>query len=83
MARSSPARAFLDAARDDRFESLYVLAISTGLRRGELLGFRWKDVDLERRTLRVGRALVRERLFASSSVLSLESGTGRWKEELK
>jgi integrase len=36
------------------------LAITTGLRRGELLGLRWKDVDLERETLRVGRALVRE-----------------------
>jgi integrase len=55
------ARAFLDAARGDRFEPLYMLAISTGLRRGELLGLRWKDVDLERATLRVGRALVRER----------------------
>jgi len=54
------ARAFLDAARGVHFEPLYMLAISTGLRRGELLGLRWKDVDLERGTLRVGRALVRE-----------------------
>jgi integrase len=56
------ARAFLDAARQsgERFEALYVLAISTGLRRGELLGLRWDDVDLERGTLRVGRALVRD-----------------------
>jgi integrase len=56
------ARAFLETAREagDRFEALYVLAISTGLRRGELLGLRWDDVDLERRMLRVGRALVRE-----------------------
>jgi integrase len=37
-----------------------VLAITTGLRRGELLGLRWDDADLERGTLRVGRALVRE-----------------------
>src|SRR5918997_1796954 len=56
------ARAFLDAARQsgERFEALYVLAITTGLRRGELLGLRWDDVDLELGTLRVGRALVRE-----------------------
>jgi integrase len=54
------ARAFLETARGDRFESLYVLAITTGLRRGELLGLRWDDADLERGTLRVGRALVRE-----------------------
>ena len=53
---------FLDVARTsgDRFEPLYVLAITTGLRRGELLGLRWEDVDLERGTLRVGRSLVRE-----------------------
>ncbi len=56
------ARAFLKAAREsgDRFEALYVLAITTGLRRGELLGLRWDDADLERGTLRVGRALVRK-----------------------
>ena len=50
------ARAFLEAARGDRFEPLYVLAITTGLRRGELLGLRWDDADLESGTLRVGRA---------------------------
>jgi integrase len=56
------ARTFLETAQasGDRFEALYVVAITTGLRRGELLGLRWKDVDLERGTLRVGRALVRE-----------------------
>jgi integrase len=58
----SEARAFLDRARGDRFEALYVLAITTGLRRGELLGLRWDDADLGEAggTLRVGRALVRE-----------------------
>jgi integrase len=56
------ARAFLKAAKEsgDRFEALYVLAITTGLRRGELLGLSWDDADLEQGTLRVGRALVRE-----------------------
>src|SRR5829696_9028403 len=56
------ARTFLNTARErgDRFEALYVLAITTGLRRGELLGLRWDDADLDRGTLRVGRALVRE-----------------------
>jgi integrase len=56
------ARAILDAARQsgERFEALYVLAITTGLRRGEVLGLRWDDADLELGTLRVGRALVRE-----------------------
>jgi integrase len=53
------ARALLDAARDDRLEALYVLAVTAGLREGELLGLRWGDVDLERRVLRVRRQLTR------------------------
>jgi integrase len=58
----SEARTFLETAREteDRFEALYVLAITTGLRRGELLGLRWDDADLNRGILRVGRGLVRE-----------------------
>ena len=54
------ASALLKAAHGERFEALYVLAITTGLRRGELLGLRWRDADLEQGVLRVGRALVRE-----------------------
>jgi integrase len=54
------AKALLKASRGERFEALYVLAITTGLRRGELLGLRWRDVDLKSGVLRVGRALVRE-----------------------
>ena len=56
----SEARTFLEVASEERFEALYVLAITTGLRRGELLGLRWDDADLEKGTLRVGRSLVRE-----------------------
>src|SRR5215207_3762606 len=35
------ARRLLDAAREDRLEALYVLAVHTGMRRGELLGLKW------------------------------------------
>jgi integrase len=34
-----------------------VLAVSTGMRQGELLGLKWEDVDLEAGTLRVRRTL--------------------------
>ncbi len=44
---------FLTVAADDRLEALYVLAVSTGMRQGELLGLRWRDVDLEDGVLRV------------------------------
>jgi|SRR5215208_1088976 len=53
------ARKLLEAARGDRLESLYVLAVHTGMRRGELLGLKWEDVDLEGATARVRRTLTR------------------------
>ena len=39
--------------RYNRFEALYVLAITTGLRRGEILGLRWQAVELEGAIIRV------------------------------
>jgi integrase len=50
-------RALLDAARGDNLEALYVLAITTGMRQGELLGLQWKDIDLDAGTLRVNRSV--------------------------
>jgi len=54
---SAQARTLLEAAREDRLEALYVLAIHCGLRQGELLALRWDDVDLVVGTLRVNRSL--------------------------
>jgi len=51
------ARAFLEAARGDRFEALYILALHRGLREGELLGLRWDDIDFEKGALSVRRTL--------------------------
>jgi integrase len=51
------ARALLKAARGDRFEAIYVLAITAGLREGELLGLKWEDVDLGTEKLSVRRGL--------------------------
>jgi len=42
---------------DDRWSTLYVLAVTTGLRQGGLLGLKWEDVDLEGATLRVRHTL--------------------------
>jgi integrase len=46
-----------DAAKGDRLEALYILAVTTGLRQGELLGLKWDDVDLDTGTLQVRRTL--------------------------
>jgi integrase len=50
-------RVLLDAVDGDRLEALYVLAVSTGMRQGELLALRWGDVDLNRGTLSVRATL--------------------------
>jgi integrase len=53
-------KALLEVAIGNRLEALYVLAVHTGMREGELLGLKWEDVDLERGVLRLRHALVRE-----------------------
>jgi integrase len=53
-------KALLEAASEDRLEALYVLAVHTGLREGELLDLKWEDVDLERSVLRLMHGLIRE-----------------------
>ncbi len=50
-------RTLLEAARGDKLECLYVLAVTTGMRQGELLGLQWKDVDLDGGKLRVNRSV--------------------------
>ncbi len=50
-------RAFLDVVAGDRLEGFYVTALALGLRKGELLGLRWDDVDFDSRTVRVRAAL--------------------------
>jgi integrase len=46
-------RALLQAVAVDPLEALYVLAITTGMRQGELLGLKWRDVDLDAAWLRI------------------------------
>lgn len=54
-------RALLSAAGNpgERNEALYIVAVNTGLRQGELLGLQWEDVDLDstKRKLSVRRSL--------------------------
>ncbi len=47
------ARALLSSVREHRLEELLVVAVVTGMRRGELLALRWSNIDFERRTLLV------------------------------
>jgi integrase len=47
------AQQLLAAAQGERLEALYVLALATGMRQGEMLALRWHDVDLEGASLQV------------------------------
>ncbi len=49
---------FLEATRSDREHPVWVLALTTGMRRGEVVGIRWRDVDLEAGRLHVKSTLV-------------------------
>jgi integrase len=53
------ARKLLEAATLNRWRVLFELALRTGLRRGELLGLKWTDIDLDTGTLTVTRTLQR------------------------
>jgi len=50
-------KALLDEARSDKLCALYVLAVTTGMRQGEILGLQWKDLDLNTATLKVNRSV--------------------------
>lgn len=51
------AQRFLSAAATDRLYIVFLLALTTGMRQGEILGLRWKDVDFEKRVISVTQIL--------------------------
>ena len=59
---------FLETSKTDRLYPLWLLAVTTGLRRGELAGLRWPEVDLDGRMLTVtaARVSVRYRVVDSA-----------------
>jgi integrase len=66
-------RAFLATVADDRLFAAWLLAATTGMRRGELLGLRWEDIDLDAGVVRVAQARVR----AGNQVVAGEPKTAR------
>lgn len=77
------AQAFLRAVADHRLHPMWRLVLATGLRRGELCGLRWRDVDLDAGTLEVveTRTVAAEvvvgapKTKAGSRVIALDAGT--------
>ncbi len=51
------ARRLVEAARGHRLEPVLILAITTGMRRGELLALRWQDIDFENKNVQIRRTV--------------------------
>lgn len=59
----------------DRFEAAYLIAGTYGLRRGEVLGIRWQDIDTENRELRIRQQV--QRVGGRDQVVPLKTRKSR------
>jgi integrase len=59
------ARKLLETAKGGRYEAIYTVALTLGMRRGEVLGLRWSDIDFDGRAIRVTQSV--QRLSTGSS----------------
>jgi len=71
-------RRFLTHVEGERLAALWMLAASTGMRRGEVLGLRWVDVDLELARVAVRQTLV----LAGRQVVTSEPKTSRGRRSI-
>jgi integrase len=71
-------RRFLEHVEGDRLYAAWLLAASTGMRRGELLGLRWVDVDLDLARVAVRQTLV----LAGRQVVVSEPKTSRGRRSI-
>jgi integrase len=66
---------FLEVAQDDAFYPLFLLDLHTGLRKGELLALKWKDVDFQSSTIFIERSLGRIKKPGEKGTKVIESTT--------
>lgn len=68
----------LNAARGDRLAPLYFIAMSTGMRQGELLALRWQNIDLARGSAQIRATLQR----TSEGFVFAETKTARSRRQV-
>jgi integrase len=76
---SEQAQRLLSAAKGHRLEMLLILAITTGMREGELLALRWSDIDMEKGVLSVRRTVKR---IGKYGLVENEPKTARGKRQI-
>ncbi|UCF84689.1 MAG: site-specific integrase [Desulfobacteraceae bacterium] len=57
----------LDEVKDQKYGILFMLAIFSGARQGELLGLKWKDVDWENSQIHIQRTFNKGRFFTTKT----------------
>lgn len=67
---------FLDFIKNHKYKMFFILALSTGLRIGELVALRWSDIDFNKSTLKVTKAISRSyKLIDNTRTFILEETT--------
>jgi integrase len=56
----------------EHWQPLFLCALRTGMRKGEILALRWQDVDFQRRVFKVGNSLYEGELYPTKSYSSRE-----------
>jgi len=66
-------RKLLDATESNKYRTLFLTAVMTGARQGELLGLKWFDVDFERKQIHIKRTFNNGRFFEPKTKSSIRS----------
>lgn len=72
-------QAILQGLKGERMEAVFLLLLFTGLRRGEVLGLKWDDIDIEEKVLHVNRLFGRFKNFDEGSEKKTTLGFGSLK----
>lgn len=65
-------RRFLEAIRGHELEMLFIVALGTGLRIGELLGLKWSDIDFKANEITVNRSIQRVAIYQGDEIVGYE-----------
>jgi integrase len=52
------AQCFLQSTKDHKWYGIYLIALTTGARRGEILGLTWENIDWDRKTLTIDKTVI-------------------------
>ena len=63
---------FLEDIKGHELELLYIVALGTGLRIGEILGLKWSDIDFKNNELHVNRSLQKAAIYEDDKIVRYE-----------